>query len=243
MDCWLPYNFNLIMQRGHAVNTVIPEDPAMAEFPDFPWEDEVTILIKSSASLPVLPDPTTVDGSSGGPPSSWVGSALGSAPPIDPDAAALVGYSSPNTGQDGSTLGDLPIDQELLRLRGLSNKDEEIHRMIGLTTRKDYPLLIGVSLPVPDRSFDRAHEAQLWEETDENWIIEDDHAAKRLSVAHEQICFKINPSIASDGAPYFSHGNGSSDMERWQSRLYSVFTHWHDCEQDGYVGDSDIVRI
>jgi hypothetical protein len=100
------------------------------------------------------------------------------APPIDPDAAALTGYSSPNTGQDGSTLGDLPVDPELLRLRGFSDKDQDIHRMISWTTRKDYPLLVGISLPIPDQSFDRAHEAQLWEETDENWIIEDDHAAK-----------------------------------------------------------------
>jgi hypothetical protein len=50
--------------------------------------------------------------------------------------------------------------------------------MIGWTTRKDYPLLVGISLPVTDRSFDQAHEAQLWEETDENWIIEEDHATK-----------------------------------------------------------------
>jgi hypothetical protein len=50
--------------------------------------------------------------------------------------------------------------------------------MISWTTRKDYPLLVGVSLPVADRSFDQAHEVQLWEETDENWIIEDHHAAK-----------------------------------------------------------------
>jgi hypothetical protein len=98
MTYWLPNDLNLIMQRGHSVNTAIPEDPAMAEFPDFPWGDEVTILIKSSADPSIPPAPTTVGGPPSTSPSTWVGPALGSAPPIDPDAAALVGYSSLNTG-------------------------------------------------------------------------------------------------------------------------------------------------
>jgi hypothetical protein len=55
MLCWLPYDLNLIMQRGHSVNTAIPEDPAMAEFPPLPWEGEVTIMIKSAPSLPAPP--------------------------------------------------------------------------------------------------------------------------------------------------------------------------------------------
>jgi hypothetical protein len=54
MLCWLPYDQNLIMQRGHAVNSSIPEDPAMAEFPDLPWGEEVTIMIKSAPSPPAL---------------------------------------------------------------------------------------------------------------------------------------------------------------------------------------------
>jgi hypothetical protein len=50
MLCWLPYDLNLIMQRGHSVNTAIPEDCAMADFPDLPWGDEVTIMIKSASA-------------------------------------------------------------------------------------------------------------------------------------------------------------------------------------------------
>jgi hypothetical protein len=34
---WLPYDLNAIMRFGHAVNTVIPEDPNEAEFPPLPW--------------------------------------------------------------------------------------------------------------------------------------------------------------------------------------------------------------
>jgi hypothetical protein len=103
---------------------------------------------------------------------------LGQAPTIDPDAAALANYTSPNTGQDAATIGDLPPDPDMLRLRGELAKDEEIHRMIGWTTRKDYPLLVGISLPINDQSLDGAHEAQLWEETNENWIFEANHAAQ-----------------------------------------------------------------
>jgi hypothetical protein len=62
MDCWLPYNLNLIMQRGHSVNTAIPEDPAMAEFPDTPWGDEVIIRIKSAAELSALSAPVPASG-------------------------------------------------------------------------------------------------------------------------------------------------------------------------------------
>jgi hypothetical protein len=50
--------------------------------------------------------------------------------------------------------------------------------MISWTTRKDYPLLVGISLPITDQSLDGAHEAQLWEETNENWIVDGNHAAK-----------------------------------------------------------------
>jgi hypothetical protein len=49
--------------------------------------------------------------------------------------------------------------------------------MISWTTRKDYPLVIGISLPIADRSYDGAHEGQLWEEVDTELIIEENHAA------------------------------------------------------------------
>jgi hypothetical protein len=155
MDLWLPYDQNLIMRRGREVNTSIPEDPAEAEFPDLPWEDEATILIKSHGNPSVPPAPVPTGGSPGVPPTTWIGPALGSAPPIDPDAAALTTYTSPNTGRDGSTLGDLPPDPALLQFRGQSGADDIAHKMISWTTRKDYPPVVGISLPIEARSYDR----------------------------------------------------------------------------------------
>jgi hypothetical protein len=64
-------------------------------------------------------------------------------------------------------------------LRGEARGDGIIHEMTGWTTRKDYTLYVGISLPIPDRSFDGAHEAQLWEEllrTDEPWVVTENHA-------------------------------------------------------------------
>jgi hypothetical protein len=203
MDLWVPYDFNLIMRRGHEVNTSIPEDSAEAEFPDFPWGDQVTIRIKSHGSPSVAPVPTPAKDSPRPfiPPGSWQGPALGQAPSISPDAAALVSYTSPNTGQDGTTLGDLPPDLDLLRVRGELDKDEEIHRMIEWTTRKDYPLMVGLSLPIADHSFDGAHEAQLWEETNENWILDADHAAKAYQWLIERFLSRSMHQLPPAGMP------------------------------------------
>jgi hypothetical protein len=101
---------------------------------------------------------------------------LGQAPSISADAAALVNYSSPNTGQDGTTTGDLPPDPDLQVFRGLSEIDATVHKMIGWTTRKDYPLMVGISLRIEDLSFDRGHEAQLWEEVGTDLTISENHA-------------------------------------------------------------------
>jgi hypothetical protein len=150
MDLWLPYDQNLIMRRGHQVDTAIPEDPAEAEFPDLSWSDEVMILIKSHARPSVPPARISASGPPSIPPSSWIGPALGTAPPISSDAAAVTTYASLNTGQDGTTIGDLPIDPSLLQLRGLSKADTAVHKMISWTSRKDYPSVIGISLPIAD---------------------------------------------------------------------------------------------
>jgi hypothetical protein len=48
--------------------------------------------------------------------------------------------------------------------------------MISWTTRKDYPLLVGISLQIADQSYDGAHEAQLWEEVGTELIVGDNHA-------------------------------------------------------------------
>jgi hypothetical protein len=53
--------------------------------------------------------------------------------------------------------------------------------LISWTTLESYPLRIGISLPVPNQAMvdgeEVAHEAQLWEETTEEFIIERDHTA------------------------------------------------------------------
>jgi hypothetical protein len=122
MDLWVPYDLGQIMRRGHSVNSSIPEDISQVEFPDFPWGDEVTIRIKSQNSPPIasIPTPSSDPQRLIAPPSSWQGPALGQAPAISTDAADLTGYTSPNAGQDGATLGDLPPDPDLQVFRGLS---------------------------------------------------------------------------------------------------------------------------
>jgi hypothetical protein len=82
MDLWVPYDFNLIMRRGHAVNSSIPEDPAEAEFPNFHWGDEVIIRIESLNPVPAasIPAPT------GDPPRPFTPTRKLAGPSIGPDS-------------------------------------------------------------------------------------------------------------------------------------------------------------
>jgi hypothetical protein len=167
-SCRLPYHFNEIMRFGHSVNTDIPEWGDEAEFPPTPWGDRVVIRVKSQIP-PVQPlAPLLADGE---PPSSspapglsttWTGPALGQAPPISPDAAALANYHSPYqmTAADQD-----PDDPDLMRLRGLSCSDEDIHTLISWTTRKDHPTWVGISLPIKNWAGEHFHEIQFWEDT------------------------------------------------------------------------------
>jgi hypothetical protein len=132
---WYPYDFGEIMRSGHRMNTDIPEDPDQAIFPDLPWPERVMIRIKSQAPPPQVPAAPLPAG--GGPSSSasglssgWQGVALGQAQAISADASGLVDYTSPNQGQDGSKIGDLPPDPDLVRVRGEDTKDEEVHKII-----------------------------------------------------------------------------------------------------------------
>jgi hypothetical protein len=72
-----------------------------------------------------------------------------------------------------------PPDEGLQQFRGLSEKDHLVHAMIPWTTLESYPLRVGVSLPVLNPASEDGeelfHEAQLWEETEEEW---DDHHAR-----------------------------------------------------------------
>jgi hypothetical protein len=73
-----------------------------------------------------------------------------------------------------------PPNPAVQRLRGETGKNEEVHAMIGWTIRKGYPLLVGVSLPIPDESLDGAHEAQPWEEVDVDLLFTAEHAKLML---------------------------------------------------------------
>jgi hypothetical protein len=153
MSCWLPYDFSVIMRFGHTVNTNIPEDPDQAEFPPTPWGNNVMIRVKSQSPpvQPVAPLPAG-DGSCEPPPApglplAWTGPALRQAPPISAAAVAFAGYHSPNqTIPADPNEPEEPPDPDLLRLRGVSNSDE------------DYPIWIGISLPIRDLVGEEFHE-------------------------------------------------------------------------------------
>jgi hypothetical protein len=88
----------------------------------------------------------------------------------------LVNCTSPNQEQDGAQIGDLPPDPEILRHRGEAMRNEEVHKIISWTTRKNYPIWVGISLPIPDQVGEDFHEGQLWEEVPDDLIISDRHA-------------------------------------------------------------------
>jgi hypothetical protein len=161
------------MRYGHAVNMSIPENPGEAEFPVAPWPHRVVIRIKSAAApqmllatLPVGGDPCE-SSSAPGLPSAWKGPALGQASPISADAAALTGYKSQNESLQADGQEDEPQDTGVLMLRGESDPDVEVHKLLGWTFRKDYPTVIGISLPIKDWVGEEFHEIQFWEETRE----------------------------------------------------------------------------
>jgi hypothetical protein len=157
------------MRYGHAVNSVIPEDPNEAEFPPEPWAKQVMIRVKSAPSPKALMAPLPAGGDPSqappapGLPSTWTGPTFGQAPPIDEKASGLVTYVSPNQSRPAD--GELEEDEELARLRGTLKTDEEVGKITAWTTLKDYPTLIGICLPVRDWVGEDYHEIQFWEET------------------------------------------------------------------------------
>jgi hypothetical protein len=164
---WLPYDLKAIMRYGHSVNTIIPEDPDEAEFPPLPWGEQVTIRVKSQAppAQPLAPSPAG-DGSQDPPsapglPATRTGPALGQAPPISAEAAALANYHSPYQTRAAD---QEPEDPEITRLIGLSCTEEDVHSLISWTTRKDYTTWIGISLPIKDFVGIDYHEIQFWED-------------------------------------------------------------------------------
>jgi hypothetical protein len=187
---WLPYNLEAMMRYGHTVNSSIPEDQNEAEFPPHPWPDRVVIRIKSQAAPKALLAPLPAGGDPrGSPPASglpltWTGLALGQAAPISADAAARTGYRSANESRQAEGQEEESQDEEVLRLRGQTKANEEVHKGLSWTCRKDYPLEVGISLPIWDWVGEESHEIQYWEEVTEpfaagnpaidvyNWLLE-----------------------------------------------------------------------
>jgi hypothetical protein len=180
---WLPYNKEAIMRYGHSVNSSIPADPNEAEFPDEPWPDAVIIRVKSHAVPQPPAAPLPADGSNppvAGSPAGWTGPDLGYAPLISAAASGLSGYTSVNKSRTVEGQTEEPPDEGLQQFRGVSQKDDLVRSIISWTTLESYPLRIGVSLPMLNPVMvdgeEVLHEAQLWEEMEEQWIITDNHA-------------------------------------------------------------------
>jgi hypothetical protein len=155
------------MRCGHFISTGIPDDPNEAEFPPLPWGDRVLIRVKSQAPpvQPLAPLPADGESPSSSPapglPAIWTGPAFGQAPPISADAAALANYTSRYRTR---AVDKDPDDPKLLRLRGVSCSDGDIHALNSWTTRKDHPTWIGISLPIKDWVGGDYHEIQVWED-------------------------------------------------------------------------------
>jgi hypothetical protein len=164
---WIPYDFEAIIRYGHAVNSDIPEDPNEAQFPDAPWPNRVVIRIKPRANLKALMAPLPAGGDPRGPPSApglplmWTGPALGQAAPISADAAALTDYKSANDSTQGDGQDGESQDESLLRLRGQLSPDEAVHKLVSWTCLEDYPMIIGISLPIKDWVGEEYHEIQF----------------------------------------------------------------------------------
>jgi hypothetical protein len=206
---WVLYDYHAIMAYGHTVNTDIPEDVNEAEFPPEPWPERVIIRIKSQAppQIPAAPLPAG-DGSqeppsAPGSPSGWKGVALGQAQPISADASGLVGYHSQYDGANvpEGIEEEIPPDPELLRLRGEAKRDKEVHSLISWTTRKSYPTLIGVSLPIQDPVGGEFHEGQLWEEVTEDLIIQGKHAQIMYEWLMGRLKVRSSENMLPEGMP------------------------------------------
>jgi hypothetical protein len=112
-----------------------------------------------SKSLPAGGDPSG-NPLAPGSPATWTG--LGQASSISPDAAAIVGYVSPNQSRPADDA--VEEDPEFSRLRGTVQADEEVGRLTASTTRKDYNTLARIALPIQDWVGEDYHYIQFWEE-------------------------------------------------------------------------------
>jgi hypothetical protein len=160
---WYPYDFEAIMKYGNSLDSAIPPDPNGAEFPPEQWTHRVVIRIKTmpAANMPLDPLPAGDPSLASGLPKTWADVDPGNPRPISVASSGLVGY---HTSDDVKPADDgTPTDESLLAWRGWAKKDEEVHRLIGWPTLKDYPTHVGISLEVPDCVGSETHEIQFWE--------------------------------------------------------------------------------
>jgi hypothetical protein len=92
-----------------------------------------------------------------------------------------------------------------LALRGETEakKKEDIHAMISWTTRKDYPLVIGIGLPAKYQVGEDFHEIQIWEETMEDLMAEFSiQASKVYKWLIPRLVSRAPTQLLPDGVPH-----------------------------------------
>jgi hypothetical protein len=160
---WYPYDLGAIMRDGNSLNSDIPADPNEAEFPPEQWPQRIVTRIKAAPTpnVPLAPLPAGDPSLAPGLPKTWADVDPGNPRSISSTSAGLVDYETAHEvrpADDG-----IPIDESLAAYRGLTQKDEAVHKLISWTTRKDYPTHIGISLEIPDWVGSETHEIQFWE--------------------------------------------------------------------------------
>jgi hypothetical protein len=77
----------------------------------------------------------------------------------------LTGYQSPNSTVVDNTPRDPTELADLDRLRGISEKNEEVQKALGSAIRKDKEIHVGITLEINDQVGDETHEIRYWETT------------------------------------------------------------------------------
>jgi hypothetical protein len=147
---WYPYNLEAITRYGNSLNSDIPADPNEAEFPPEQWPQRVIIRIKEAPPLNPTPNPCLA-GDRSAPstaPRTWADVDQRNPRPIGDASASLTWYRTSDEVRPADE--GIPIDASLAELRGWTQKDEAVHKLISWTTRRDYPTHIGISLEIPD---------------------------------------------------------------------------------------------
>jgi hypothetical protein len=127
------------------------------------------------------------------------GPTIGQAPSISADASGLVSYVSANQAQSAGE--ELEEDEELAMLRGTLKIDEEVGKLTAWTTRKDYPTLVGISLPVRDWVGEESHEIQFSEETTKPIPVREHPASEMFDWLVGRILGRAEHGILPSGMP------------------------------------------